>query len=184
MGRADPPYLVVGHLNKCHGTKGELFAWPLTDHPESTYAPGVVLHLGDEEGDVPSPHLPPVEIQAVRPFRRGFLVKFVGVDDRSAAEHLRGHYLLRPFDEIEELAEGEVFYHQLLGMRVRTVEGREVGKVVEVYELKPADLLEVHGPDGVALIPFLPHVVKSVDPEAGEIVLDPPEGLLNDREGT
>ena len=184
MGRADPPYLVVGHLNKCHGTKGELFAWPLTDHPESTYSPGVVLRLGTEEGDAPSPDLPPVEIQTVRPYRRGFLVKFVGVDDRTAAEHFKGFYLLKPFDEIEELAEGEVFYHQLLGMRVRTAEGREVGVVVEVYELRPAELLEVHGPDGIVLVPLLPHIVKSVDQEAEEIIIDPPEGLLNDPEGT
>ena len=31
MGRSEPAYLVVGHVNKAHGTKGELFVWPLTD---------------------------------------------------------------------------------------------------------------------------------------------------------
>ena len=41
--------MVVGHLNKAHGTKGELFIWPLTDYPGSHFAPGVVLFVAEED---------------------------------------------------------------------------------------------------------------------------------------
>ena len=51
MGREDPRFLVVGHISKSHGTKGELFVWPLTDHPGSVYAPVFVLTLADADAD-------------------------------------------------------------------------------------------------------------------------------------
>jgi 16S rRNA processing protein RimM len=179
MERPEPSYLVVGHINKAHGTKGEVFVWPLTDHPESSFAPGVILFLGDETGDSPDSSQPSLAIEAVRPFRGGYLLRFPGVKDRTGAEYLHGRYLLRPTGELEELEEGEVFYHQLLGMKVFTVDGDEVGEVVEVYELRPADLLEVRGPDGTCHIPFLRSIIRDVDVDSGRLVVDPPAGLLD-----
>ena len=178
MGRSEPSYLVVGHINKAHGTKGELFVWPLTDHPESTFAPGVILYLADEAGAVPDTSSPSLAVEAVRPFRRGYLVRFPGVLDRTQAEAFHGRYLLRPMSELEEPEEGEVFYHQLLGMKVHTVAGEDLGEIVEVYELQPADLLEIRGERGTFHIPFLKSIVKELDKEAGTLIMDPPDGLL------
>lgn len=178
MGRSEPMYLVVGHLNKAHGTKGELFVWPLTDHPEGTFAPGVILHLGDETGNVPDPTRATLAIESVRPFRRGYLLRLKGVETRDDAEALQGRYVLRPRDELDPQEEGEFFYHQLLGMQVVTAEGMEIGEVVEVYELRPADLLEVRGPSKTHHIPFLASLVKRVDLEGRILVIDPPPGLL------
>lgn len=178
MRREEPRHLVVGHINKPHGTKGELFVWPLTDHPESVYAPGVVLRPGDGSNHAPDPDRAPLRMDAVRAFRNGFLVSFAGVRDRDGAERLRGLYLFAEREALPPLAEGEVFYHQLLGMRVVTVDGDEVGEVVEVYELRPAHLLEVRGERGEVMIPFLDHIVAEVDVDAGRMVIAPPEGLL------
>ncbi len=169
----------MGHLNKPHGTKGELFAWPLTDHPDSVYTPGRVFRSGDPDGAGPDPDFPPLRLLGARPFKRGFLVSFAGVQDRGAAERLQGRYLFLEADALEPLAEGEVFYHQLLGMEVVTKDGETVGEIREVYELRPADLLEVHGPRGEVMIPFLSHVIVEVDRESGRMVIDPPEGLLD-----
>lgn len=179
MGRQDPRFLVVGHLNKPHGTKGELFVWPLTDHPESVYAPGVVLSMGESDDDEPNPDFAPLRIESVRPFRHGVLVSFGGVDDRRQAELLRGRYLFRKVEDLEPLAEGEVFYHQLLDMDVITVDGVELGTIVEVYELRPADMLEVTGEQGTVMIPYLDHIIVEVDADAGRMVVDPPDGLLD-----
>jgi 16S rRNA processing protein RimM len=64
-------------------------------------------------------------------------------------------------------------------MKVVTVQGEEVGDIVEVYELRPADLLEVEGPSKTHFIPFLSSLVRNVDPETSTMVIDPPEGLLD-----
>lgn len=179
MGRPDPSHLVVGHLNKAHGTKGELFAWPLTDHPESVYQPGSVFLPGNEEGTAPDPDQPQLRLLDARPFKRGYLVAFAGVGDREGAERLQGRYLFQQADALEPLQEGEVFYHQLLGMEVVTRDGELVGRIREVYELRPADMLEIEGPNGDVMIPFLDHIVVEIDADAGRMVIDPPEGLLD-----
>ena len=179
MGRTDGPgHLVVGHLNKAHGIKGEVFVWPLTHHPESTFAPGVVLYLGDAEGRT-LPGVPTRRIDSSRPYRRGFLVRFEGVHDRNDAEALADRYVLRAVDEVSDLEEGEVFYHDLLGMEVVTVDGATVGEVTEVYELRPADLLEVKHGERSVLVPYISQMVHSVSVDRKLIVLDPPDGLLD-----
>ena len=176
--RPDPDFLVVGHVSKPHGIKGELFVWPLTDYPETHFAPGEVHHAGDDNARRPSGLLPPLVIAAVRPYRRGFLVRFEGFPDRTAAEALRGLYLLRPFELVDSLADDEIFYHELLGARVVTVEGGTVGEVREVFPVKPSDLLQVEGPGGEVLIPFTREIVVAFDRERRTVVVDPPPGLI------
>ena len=85
---------------------------------------------------------------------------------------------MRAMDQIEELAEGETFYHDLLGMEVVTVEGEQVGEVIEVYELRPADLLEIRGPERTFMIPYISAMIQSVGVADNRIVLGPPPGLL------
>lgn len=179
MGREDPRFLVVGHISKSHGTKGELFVWPLTDHPGSVYAPGVVLRLGDADADEPDPDLPPLRIEASRPHRQGYLVVFGGLTDRRQSDLMCGQYLFRETEALEPLGEGEVFYHQLLGMSVETKDGAYVGEITEVYELSPAHMLDVRGPDREVLVPFLKDIIVDVDTEARRMVIDPPDGLLD-----
>ncbi len=77
------------------------------------------------------------------------------------------------------LGPGEVFYHDLLGMEVVTLDGSSLGEVTEVYEVRPADLLEIQGADKSILIPYISEMVSSVSVEENRIVLDPPEGLLD-----
>jgi len=178
MGNTEAPqHLVVGHLNKAHGTKGEIFIWPLTDHPESTFAPGVDLYLGDANGDLPTDP-PTLRVESSRAYRRGFLVRFEGVHDRKGVDGLLDRYVMCAMEQIEELAEGETFYHDLLGMEVFTVEGEQVGEVIEVYELRPADLLEIRGPEKTFMIPYISEMIQSVSVADNRIVLDPPPGLL------
>jgi 16S rRNA processing protein RimM len=175
-GRVGPGFLTVGRLGRPHGNKGEIIVWPLTDHPESTFAPGVVLLPGDDAPDV---DLPPLLVEQSRPFQESWLVIFDGIETRTEAETLRGRYLYRPADEVEPLAEGEVFQHDLVGLEVVTVGGEHVGSVVEIFEMRPADLLEVRAGDRTVMIPFLRDVVVEVDVAGGRLVVDPPDGLLD-----
>lgn len=180
-GAPEPEFLVVGHLSKPHGTKGEILVWPLTDRPEEVFAPGRELTLGDEEGE-PGDAPEMVVVEASRPYRKGVLVKLTAVDDRTEAQELAGRYLLAPAAELAEEAEeeeGALYYHELLGLLVVTVDGREVGRVREVFETEPAHLLEVKGDGKVHLVPFVGRVVKEIDREGGRLVIDPPEGLLD-----
>lgn len=179
MGVTPPDFLAVGFVSKPHGIKGEVFVQPLTDYPGSVFVPGVVLLGAGRDGRTPDRDAPPFHIESCRPFQKGFLVRFAGAVDRNDAESFRGRYLLRPIEDVAPLAEGEVFYHDLLGLEVETVDGVEVGRVREVYEMQPADLLEVVGPRGKVFIPFLGHIVVDVRVDERRLVIDPPDGLLD-----
>jgi 16S rRNA processing protein RimM len=177
--RALPDHLVVGHLASAHGTRGELLVEPLTDHPGDVFAPGVVLRPADAAGAEPDPDLPPLRVRSVRPFRRGWLVTFAGVEDRNAAEQLRGRYVLIERVRLPALEEGEIFLHELVGLEVARADGTRVGKVVRVYELRPANLIEVRTERGTVLVPFVGSIVREVDVRGGRLVIEPPEGLLD-----
>lgn len=177
--RAAPAHLVVGHIAKAHGTRGELFVAPLTDHPDAVFAPGQALLLGDEEGALEG-DAPSVVVESVRPFKRGLLVAFEEVAGRDDAEALARRYLLLPSHAVPPPAEDEVFYHELLGMSVVTVAGAAVGRVREVFETEPHHLLEVVNDEGhKRLVPFAARIVRSIDREGRRLVIDPPAGLLD-----
>lgn len=179
MDSDHPSHLVVGHLNKAHGTKGELFLWPLTTDPDEAFAAGAELLLADEAGENPDPAFAGVRVRGVRPFKRGFLIGLEGIDSRDQAEWLAGRYLLRPLADLRPLEEGEVFHHDLLGMRVESGEGEAIGEVVEIYELSPVHLLKVARGSGAALIPFARDMVRRLDRAGKRLVMDLPDGLLD-----
>jgi 16S rRNA processing protein RimM len=115
----------------------------------------------------------------VREFKRGRLVRFEAFDTREDADALAQRYLLLPAEAVPPLEEGEVFYHQLLGLSVETVSGEMVGRVREVYETVPHHLLEVKSDSGkLHLIPFAGRVIREIDLEGSRVVIDPPDGLL------
>jgi 16S rRNA processing protein RimM len=176
----DPPeWVVVGHVSKPHGTKGEIFIWPLTDHPDRTFAPGVELRVADGSGERPDPSVEALRVREARGYRKGTLVSFDGIHDRDAAATYHGRYLVRPFAEVEPRADDELFYHELLGLTVVTDTGEEVGEVLEVYPLRPSDLIEVSRGDGTILIPFRKELVTGWDLAARRLVISPPKGLLD-----
>ena len=140
----------------------------------------MVLRLADDSGNLPDPFMGPVTIEAVRPFKQGWLVVLAGITTRTEAERITGRYLLRPFEEAPALDPGEVFYHQLLGMAVVTEAGDPVGTVVEVYDIDPADMLEVEAEDGrLHLVPFTQQVVRGVETDENRLVVRLPEGLMD-----
>lgn len=169
-------YLSVGIVRKPHGIKGELVVELETDNPEAVFRRGRVLRVGDAEGQ---PGAGVLTVEHARPFKGGILLRTREHPTRTqATDGLRGRSLLIPEAEVAPLAEGEIFYHQLIGLRVRAPEG-EVGTIREIREVAAADLLVVQRPDGrEALIPWVKEIVRRIDPQAGVVEIEPPEGLL------
>lgn len=177
MAGEEPGFLIVGTVQKPHGIKGELFVRLETDRPESVFAEGRVLRLGDGAG---RPSDESLTVERARAFKGGVLLRAVGLEGRDAAlEALRGRTLLIPRGEAEAPGEGEVFYHQLLGMRVTTAAEGEIGRVREVYDAPSGPLLAVERAGAKELlIPFVREMILRIDPAAGELSLDLPVGLL------
>ena len=106
-------------------------------------------------------------VEASRPFGSRFIVSFVGVEDRSSAEAIRGLKLLAvPIDD-----EGAIWVHEVVGASVFDASGRDLGVVRAVVANPASDLMEL---SSGALIPL----VFVVETSQGRVVVDIPEGLV------
>jgi len=148
--------LEVGRIGRAHGLRGELSVTLTSDRVERL-APGAVLRTDDRE----------LVVKSSRPHQQRWLVRFEGVDDRTAAEQLQGATLSA---DALPTATDELWVHELIGATVQDRDGAPLG-VVEAIEANPAsDLLVL---DGERLVP-LTFVVAH---EPGVVTVDLPAGL-------
>ena len=103
---------------------------------------------------------------------KGLIARLEGVTDRDAAEKLHGAVIAVHRQQLEPLPEGEYYWADLIGMRVTTVAGHELGRVENLLETGANDVLVVRS-ERERLIPYLrPQVIKSIDLEAGVMCVD------------
>lgn len=167
-------------MRKPHGLKGDVAVFPLTDTPEEIFTPGRCLDLVDVAGTVVGG---PVVVERCRSYHREWLVKFEGLDSRTALDQmpaLRGVFVAASVDELSEPDEGETYYHELVGFAVTFEDGSPAGIVSEYYELPSGVTLEIQGAKREFLVPFVKEFVGPIDREARQLVIRPPEGLIED----
>ena len=108
---------------------------------------------------------------SVRDAGKAAVARIAGVNDRNAAEALRGQLIEIDRTALPPLEEGEYYHADLIGLPCEDLEGKAAGAVVAVENFGAGDLLEVERTDGKrSLIPFKPGIA---DLEDGRIVLDP-----------
>lgn len=99
------------------------------------------------------------------------IARFAEVQDRGAAEALRGQLVTVPRTALPPLGDGEYYHADLIGLRCEDGSGATLGVVAAVENFGAGDLLEIEKADGRrALIPFRPGIA---DLEEGRIVADP-----------
>jgi 16S rRNA processing protein RimM len=151
--------LTVGRVTKAHGLRGEVVVQLWTDLTERL-DPGSVLTT--PRGTLTVEH--------ARRFQDRWIVQFEGIVDRSQAERMRGIELAAPAVDVP----GKLWVHELVGALVSDATGTTLG-TVQAVEPNPASDLLVLG--GGGLIPL--RFVTERDAEAGTLIVDIPEGLLD-----
>jgi 16S rRNA processing protein RimM len=86
---------------------------------------------------------------------------------------------LLPEEDLSRLEEGNFYLFQVVGSSVFTESKQRIGVVVDVLFIKDNDLLVIEREGEEILIPFSADICFSVDLEKREIVIRPPEGLLD-----
>lgn len=102
----------------------------------------------------------------------GLQVKLHGVEDRNAAELLRGMTIAVPREDFPEAEEGEHYWVDLVGMTATNAKGDVLGVVTRLQASGAHDLLEVAGKTNTMLIPFVPRYILSVSYETNTITTD------------
>ena len=162
----------VGRVARPHGNAGRVVIDPDTDFAEERFRPGNAVHVRRGE-DVERLVLRDVRFHRGRP-----IVGFDGVSTISAAEALAKADVRVPAESLGRLPAGTFYYHELIGCRVETVEGRAVGTVASIEGGGEAHRLVVEDASAEVQVPLTSPICVRVDPRERVIVLDPPEGLL------
>jgi 16S rRNA processing protein RimM len=157
---------VVALVRGVHGLRGRLRVEVLTDHPDARFGYGAVLYPeGSDER---------LTVAEARPVADGpgWWLDLEEVPDRETAEILRDRYLEAVVSP-DELPEGDVYWHEVVGVPVTGLDGTVLGKVDEVYRAGAAEVLVVKGgPAGEFDVPNVAAIVREFAPREGRIVVD------------
>ena len=161
----------MGSIARAHGLAGEVVVDVWSEAPER-FQPGSAMTARVPGGGERS-----VVVETARPFGERLLLRFVGVSTRTQAEALRGADLTVARRDVPPAPEGTHYRFELVGLRVRTREGKHLGAVADVFSTGSNDVIVVRGEGTELLLPYLDNVVLKVDLERGEMVVEIPPGL-------
>lgn len=167
---APPAFLLVGVLNRPHGVRGEMIFSVMTDFPERL-KPGTRFYLGMEHQ--------PVTLKSTRHHNRGMIVALEGFESREAVDHLRNRNVFVSAEDLPPLPNGELYLHQIFGLKVVTDEGQDLGIVADWIETGANGVLVVRNEEGAEyLLPDIDDVVLKIDLEAQLMTVHLLEGLI------
>lgn len=175
--------VVVARIGKPHGLRGEVTLDLRSDEPERRFIVGAVLRAEAPRASAFAHR--GLTVGGTRWHQQVLLATFEELGDRTAAEGARNVVLhaMIPADERPEDPE-EFYDHQLIGLRVRDVDGTALGEVTGLVHGGAQDLLAVRALDGRdTLVPFVAALVPAVDLAAGHVVVADRPGLVAPLDG-
>ncbi|MBW7984556.1 ribosome maturation factor RimM [Enterobacillus tribolii] len=164
--------VVLGKLGSAYGIRGWLRVFSSTEEAESIfdYQPWYIQQAGQWVQ---------IELEGWKYHNQDMVIKIKGVDDRDAANALTNREIVVDESQLPELGEGDYYWRDLMGCKVVTVAGYELGKVTDMMETGSNDVMVVKAnlkdAFGIKerLIPFLDgQVIKRVDLTAQLIEVD------------
>lgn len=162
-------FVVIGKAVKPFGIKGEIKVTPFSESFEA-FSNSDVLIFGES----------PYKVTGIRIHKGAALVSLENIDSPETAGNLIGSLVKTDSQNLPAKEEDEYYWFELLGMRVFTVDGRDLGKITQITPTGANDVLHVEGAYGEVLLPMIEDVVLEVDLEEEKMTVDPLEGLIPD----
>ncbi len=166
---SDSKLIAIGRAVKPFGIKGEVKISPFTESFEA-FKNSAVLVFGES----------PLKVSRIRIHKGAVLAFLEGVDTPEQAKQLSGRLVKTEERNLPPKEEDEYYWFELIGMRVSTVDGKDLGEITQITPTGANDVLHVAGPRGEILLPMIDQVVVNVDTEGNFMVVDPLEGLIPD----
>ena len=165
--------VVVARIVKARGLRGEVVADLLTDFPHRFENLKSLIGLSPDESRRS------LEIEEQWFHGNRLVLKFAGFDSIDEAKQLVGYDLAVPTEDRIELPKDSFYEWEVIGCRVETIGGEQVGEVAEVMRTGGVEILKVVDEMGRdRLIPMASDIVVEIDKEKKLVRIDPPQGLL------
>ena len=166
--------ICLGVVTGPQGVQGAVRIKPFTEVPENVARYGPVE---DEAGERR------FELRLIGTAKGVVIVRVSGVESRDQAETLRGLRLYLPRAALPETEPDEYYHADLIGLEAVLEDGTPVGRVRAIHDFGAGATLElVRTSAPPVMVPFTRAVVPHVELAQRRLVLDPPPGLLDDRE--
>ena len=155
--------ICVAAIAGAFGVKGEVKLKSFTDVSENCVAYGPLLSDSGEVILSPTSH---------RLVKGAVAVKCPEVKTREEAERLKSTKLYVPRENFPEPDENEYYAADLIGLEVKSTDGKRVGKIIAVEDFGAGDLLEIKPKKGASFYhPFTLTATPKVDIKAGRVVI-------------
>ncbi|PKU25325.1 ribosome maturation factor RimM [Telmatospirillum siberiense] len=155
----------VGVILGAHGLKGAVRIKSFTERAVDVAAYGAVE---DEAGGRR------FRLRLLGEVKGAVTARIEGIDERNAAEALKGLKLYVAKSSLPPPEEEEFYYSDLVGLKAELADGKAMGKVKGVFDFGGGDVIEIAGPDGTVMLPFTKAAVPVVDIAGGRLVVEPP----------
>ncbi|MBC9130162.1 ribosome maturation factor RimM [Frischella sp. Ac48] len=164
--------IIVGKLGSSYGIRGWLRVFSFTEEPDSLfdYKPWYIQRAGKWQE---------VEVESFKPHNQDTIVKLKGIDDRDDANLLTNFEIYVNAQDLPSLDEGDFYWKDLIGCKVVTINGYDLGQVSDLMETGSNDVLVVKAnlKDAFGakerLIPFVEEqFIKQVDLSTKQITVD------------
>jgi 16S rRNA processing protein RimM len=139
---------------------------PLTDIPGRLENDSKVLLRGEE-----------AIIREHHHHRQGLVLGFEGIDRLEQAEELTGELLSVSQHLVPALDEGFYYHFQILGLKAWSSKGDYLGEVKDILLTGANDVYVVADEDRELLVPAIDDVIKNIDLEQGQIIIELIDGL-------
>ena len=159
--------ILLGRVHGAFGVRGEIKLESFTVPPSSIldYQPWT---LSDARGQDST-----LDGVRARVSPKGLVATFPGIEDREAAEALKGVEVYVERARLPPPAAGEYYWIDLEGLRVLNLDGVDFGQVSHLFSTGANDVLVTRGAERERMIPFVvPDYVVSVDFDARVVTVD------------
>ncbi len=161
---------VIGRLGRPHGLKGDLLLDGCSLSADELTALATVTWRG-AKGETRT-----LTVRAAKAFMAKLQIRFGEAASRDAAAELTNGELWVERDRLPDAGPGQVYAFQLVGLEVKTRDGRSLGRIAEILPSGAHPIYVVRG-EREWLIPATEPFVLEVDVAAGVVTVDPPAGL-------
>jgi len=164
-------YFNLGVISKVFSFKGEIVARLDVEVPNLfDNLPAIFL---EEKGN-----LVPYFVEKLDPQINGFVrIKFRGIDTQEQAKKILKCLLYLPDNLLPKLKEDEFYFHEIVGFTAFDEDDKEVGEIVEVYDLPNNPVAEILINGKELLVPL--NLMIELDKKNQKIYIEIPEGLVD-----
>lgn len=163
--------ITIGKITRIRGLKGEVVCSPLTDDPQRFFLLKEVWVSGQKGSKI-------LRIERIKQLKQKVFLKFQGVDSPEAAKPLVNSFLEIEKENLLPLPDDRHYVFDIIGLRVLTTQGKEVGVIKDVVNLPANDVYTVKNGEREYDIPATKEIVKEIDLDKRIMIIEPLEGLL------